>query len=290
MVSEGAPRAGHGGVAARRRVDGGPAIPQRPRAVHAPARLITDGAFEERGGEMRFMPASTPTPERLTVVLAGPQGRRRGHRGRRPRHGPRARGLRGARARGPASGPAAGARDPAGADGDSVREHLHAATTVDGRDRKHLSWRSPTAACASSSKPPGAAGPPTPTCRRTGFLARLCALVPPHIHTTRYFGVFANRHHLRARILPPSCVLRPVRRARPSTPFAGPTGPVGRVSRAPAHDSGQPNASFTSAGCLRSSAAAQDCPPCVDAWPHRYSGLSRNSRLKPLNRDGSHAR
>ena len=39
------------------------------------------------------------------------------------------------------------------------------------------------------------------------FLARLCALVPPpNFHMTRYFGVFANRHHLRARILPPSPV------------------------------------------------------------------------------------
>jgi len=42
--------------------------------------------------------------------------------------------------------------------------------------------------------------------------------------------------------------------------------------------------SVTSAGCSRSSAAAQDRPPCVDSWPHRYSGPSRNSRLKPLNR------
>ena len=82
----------------------------------------------------------------------------------------------------------------------------------------------------------------------------------------------------------PLLTTRPVRRAPPRTPFAGPTGPVGRVSRAPAHDSGQPNASFTSARCSRSSAAAQDRPPCLDSWPHRYSGLSRNSRLKPLNR------
>ena len=42
--------------------------------------------------------------------------------------------------------------------------------------------------------------------------------------------------------------------------------------------------SVTSAGCSRSSAAAQDRPPCVDSWPHRSSGPSRNSRLKPLNR------
>ena len=39
------------------------------------------------------------------------------------------------------------------------------------------------------------------------FIARLCALVPPPgFHMTRYFGVFANRHHLRARIIPPSAI------------------------------------------------------------------------------------
>ena len=32
--------------------------------------LVTDDAFEERGGEVRFIPASTPTPTRLTAVLA----------------------------------------------------------------------------------------------------------------------------------------------------------------------------------------------------------------------------
>lgn len=42
------------------------------------------------------------------------------------------------------------------------------------------------------------------------FLARLCALVPPPgFHMTRYYGVLANRHHLRARILPPSRVPAP---------------------------------------------------------------------------------
>ena len=39
---------------------------------------------------------------------------------------------------------------------------------------------------------------------------RLCALVPPPgFHMTRYFGVFANRHHLRPRIIPPSPVPTP---------------------------------------------------------------------------------
>ncbi|MBK7826931.1 transposase [Nannocystis sp.] len=42
------------------------------------------------------------------------------------------------------------------------------------------------------------------------FIARLSALVPPPgFHMTRYFGVFANRHHLRARIIPPSPVPTP---------------------------------------------------------------------------------
>lgn len=42
------------------------------------------------------------------------------------------------------------------------------------------------------------------------FIARLCALVPPPgFHMTRYFGVFANRHHLRAPIIPPSVVPAP---------------------------------------------------------------------------------
>ena len=35
------------------------------------------------------------------------------------------------------------------------------------------------------------------------FLARLCALVPPPgFHMTRHYGVLANRHHLRPRIIP----------------------------------------------------------------------------------------
>jgi len=37
------------------------------------------------------------------------------------------------------------------------------------------------------------------------FLGRLCALVPPpRFHMTRYYGVFASRHHLRARVIPAS--------------------------------------------------------------------------------------
>jgi len=37
------------------------------------------------------------------------------------------------------------------------------------------------------------------------FLGRLCALVPPpRFHMTRYYGVFASRHRLRARVIPSS--------------------------------------------------------------------------------------
>ena len=37
--------------------------------VHLHA-LVTDGAFEEEGGAQRFLPASTPTAERMMAVLA----------------------------------------------------------------------------------------------------------------------------------------------------------------------------------------------------------------------------
>ena len=32
--------------------------------------LATDGAFEETGADVRFLPARAPTPERMTAVLA----------------------------------------------------------------------------------------------------------------------------------------------------------------------------------------------------------------------------
>jgi hypothetical protein len=42
------------------------------------------------------------------------------------------------------------------------------------------------------------------------LLARLCGLVaPPGFHMSRYFGVLANRHHLRARVIPPSVIAAP---------------------------------------------------------------------------------
>jgi hypothetical protein len=32
--------------------------------------LVTDGAYEEQGNELRFLAAPPPTPERMTAVLA----------------------------------------------------------------------------------------------------------------------------------------------------------------------------------------------------------------------------
>ena len=101
--------------------------------------------------------------------------------------------------------------------------HLHAATTVDGSDRKQLErvcrylLRPPFAHDAVQALPDGRVRVHFKAPWRSGaahadmtadkFLARLCALVPPTgFHMTRYFGVLASRHHLRSRILPPSVV------------------------------------------------------------------------------------
>jgi hypothetical protein len=103
---------------------------------------------------------------------------------------------------------------------------LHAATTVDGRDRKQLErlcrymLRPPFAHDAVQALPDGRVRVHFKAPWRSGaahaemspdkFLARLCGLVPPPgFHMTRYFGVFANRHHLRARIIPPAVVPAP---------------------------------------------------------------------------------
>ena len=97
--------------------------------------------------------------------------------------------------------------------------HLHAATTVDGRDRKQLErlcrylLRPPFAHDAVRALPGGRVRVDFKAAWRSGaahadmsadkFLARLCALVPPPgFHMTRYYGVLANRHHLRPRIIP----------------------------------------------------------------------------------------
>jgi putative transposase len=58
------------------------------------------------------------------------------------------------------------------------------------------------------------------------FLARLAALVPPpRMHTTRYHGVFAAHHALRAAITPPAVAVEH------GTPRRPPGGPCRNASR-----------------------------------------------------------
>ena len=99
--------------------------------------------------------------------------------------------------------------------------HLHAATTVDGRDRRRLErvcrylLRPPFAHDAVEAladgrvrvhfKAPSRRGAAFADMSVDTFLSRLCALVPPpRFHMTRYYGVFASRHRLRARVIPSS--------------------------------------------------------------------------------------
>ncbi len=96
---------------------------------------------------------------------------------------------------------------------------LHAAVTVDGRDRSRLErlcrylLRPPFAQDAVQRtadgqvrvyfKKPTRAGATYAQMTPDTFLARLCALVPPPgAHTVRYYGVLAGHHALRARIIP----------------------------------------------------------------------------------------
>ena len=187
--------------------------------------LVTDGAFEERGSDVRVLPAATPTPKRLTAVLA------QVHK------------VVAAVAEEDDLDPALAACVQLGLSGphlvppqepvtrppltvSAFGMHLHAATTVDGCDRKQLErvcrymLRPPFAHDAVQAltddhvrvlfKAPWRSGVAHANMTPDKFLARLCALVPPpNFHMTRYFGVFANRHHLRARIIPPSLVPAP---------------------------------------------------------------------------------
>ena len=93
--------------------------------------------------------------------------------------------------------------------------NLHAATSVDGRDRKRLErlcrylLRPPFAQDAVHRLPDGRVRLELPRKARYvdmtphQWLAKLVALVPPpKIHTLRYGGVFSNRHHIRPSIIP----------------------------------------------------------------------------------------
>ena len=191
--------------------------------VHLHA-LATDGAFEEAGDAVRFLPAPTPTAERMTAVLA------QVHKVLAAVDedddldmDPALRACVQLALAGPhlVSPPAPAASPPLTVS--ALGMHLHAATTVDGRDRKRLErvcrylLRPPFAHDAVQALPDGRVRVHFKAPWRSGaahadmsadkFLARLCALVPPPgFHMTRYFGVFASRHHLRPRILPPSVV------------------------------------------------------------------------------------
>ena len=96
---------------------------------------------------------------------------------------------------------------------------LHAAVTVDGRDRNRLErlcrylLRPPFAQDAIERtsdgqvrvhfKKPTRFGATYAQMTPDTFLARLCALVPPPgAHTVRYYGVLAGHHALRSRIIP----------------------------------------------------------------------------------------
>jgi len=111
---------------------------------------------------------------------------------------------------------------------------LHAATTVDGRDRKRLErlarylLRPPFAHDAVQWLPDGRVRLLLPRkhlhvdMTTDQFLAKLVELVPPPaFHMTRYAGVFANHHHLRPLIKPISNTPLP---APIQLPLFGPTG------------------------------------------------------------------
>ena len=99
---------------------------------------------------------------------------------------------------------------------------LQAATFIDGRDRPRLErmcrylLRPPFAHDAVQALPDGRVRIVFRRPTRSGathvdleplrFLARMVGLVPPpRQHQVRYFGVFANHHHLRERVAPQLC-------------------------------------------------------------------------------------
>ena len=189
--------------------------------------LITDGAFAEGAAAVRFLPAATPTAGRMEAVLA------QVHKATAAVTEGDDLDLDPALAvcvqlalAGPhlAPPPEPATRPPLTVSAFGMQ--LHAATTVDGRDRKQLErlcrymLRPPFAHDAVQAlqggrvrvhfKAPWRSGAAHADMSPDKFIARLCALVPPPgFHMTRYFGVFANRHHLRARIIPPSVVPAP---------------------------------------------------------------------------------
>jgi hypothetical protein len=140
---------------------------------------------------------------------------------------------------------------------DAFDMSLHAATCVDGRDRKRLErlarylLRPPFAMHAVSRTDDGRVRlnigrqGRSVTMTPHQWLAKLAALVPPpKLHVVRYGGVFANRHHLRRVIAPtpPSPTTpTPPRQLALLSPDGSPAwsaAPLGEadVGRAHAHD------------------------------------------------------
>jgi hypothetical protein len=191
--------------------------------------LVTDGAFEQAGEGLRFLSARTPTPQRMTAALA--QVHKAVAAATDAEDDDDALDLDPALAAcvqlalaGPHALPP---QEPAARPSLTLSAfgmHLHAATTVDGRDRKQLErmcrymLRPPFAHDAVKALPDGRVRVLFKAPWRSGvahadmapdkFLARLCALVPPPgFHMLRYFGVFASHHHLRARVIPPAAAM-----------------------------------------------------------------------------------
>lgn len=187
--------------------------------------LVMEGALEEAGAEVHFLPAQTPTPERLMAILA------RVHKalaavdeedGLDPALAVCVQlGLTNLHAV-PPSKPGT----PRPLTVTAFGMNLHAATLVDGHERTQLErvcrylLRPPFAHDAVKELPNGRVRILFKAPWRNGvahadlmpdtFLARLSALVPPPgFHQIRFYGVFANRHHLRARILPVAPVPTP---------------------------------------------------------------------------------
>ena len=188
--------------------------------------LITDGAYEEQGGgELRFLAAPPPTPERMMAVLAQVHEVIRAADDDLDLDPALAACVQLSLA-GPHLAPGSLSAPPP-MTLSAFGMNLHAATTADGRDRKQLEricrylLRPPFAHDAVTALPGGRVRVSFKAPWRSGtahadmdphqFLARLCALVPPPgFHMTRYYGVFASHHRLRERVIPKPAVPPPL--------------------------------------------------------------------------------
>lgn len=180
--------------------------------------LVTDGAYEEQDdGELRFLAAPPPTPERMTAVLA------QVHEVVRAADDdldidPALAACVQLSLAGPHLAPDSPSAPPP-MTLSAFGMNLHAATTADGRDRKQLEricrylLRPPFAHDAVTALPgdrvrvsfkaPWRSGTAHADMDPHQFLARLCALVPPPgFHMTRYYGVLASHHRLREHVIP----------------------------------------------------------------------------------------